>query len=107
MYDDNIYCVGGILNEVVSTLHPLVFLLSDAVLEEDEVGRDLVRAVALQDDHAFGVHLLAQVEAVGVEAAEDTLGPRLHASLELGGAVRCLLVHSLLQTREQKNVNKI
>jgi len=81
----------------------LVLLLLETVLEEDEVGRDVVRTVALQDDHAFGVHLLAQVEAIVVEVGEDVLGPLLHASLKLLDAVWRLLLNTLLQPKNKKD----
>jgi hypothetical protein len=48
--------------------------LGQTVLPDSHIGRDTVLAVVEEDDHAIGVHGLADEELVVLEVGDDLLG---------------------------------
>ena len=67
--------MGGRASQVGSDRVGLVLLLFDAILEKDEIRSGLVLAVVHQDDHALGIHLLAEKETEVVEILQNLLSP--------------------------------
>jgi len=53
------------------------------MLPHGDVGRDAVLAVVEEDDHAVGIHALADQELVVLEVVDDLLREGLRAGLEL------------------------